>query len=140
MNSNMLEALREARGKKKFDSEEEFKQILRLIKSFGKEISIDWDDGAGEEWARIVHQNLGVIGMIHTKIGMLFIMKNKELDTIKDKLKDVYIVEIEDFDKKEWFIKIEDIKNTAPELNWCAPPSAIDCNNFSLSDFYVITV
>lgn len=57
MNKNILEILKIAREKKKFNSEEEFKQSLKQIKDFDEKIIIDWDDGAGEEWARIIYQD-----------------------------------------------------------------------------------
>jgi len=140
MHRNMSEILIEARNKKKFDSVEEFKQILDRIKLIDKKIIIDWDDGAGEEWGTVKHLELGIIGMIHSKIGVLFWKDNEKTYNIGEVLANIYIVKVKDFNTNEWFIKSQNINQIVPELNWNEPESAMDCNNFCLSDFYVMTI
>ena len=55
-------------------------------------------------------------------------------------LVNIYIVKVKDFNTNEWFIKSQNINQIVPELNWNEPESAMDCNNFCLSDFYVMTI
>ena len=139
MQRDMVEILKEARKKKIFNTGE-FRQILEEIKCINKKIIVDWDDGAGEEWATVTLKELGIIGMIHSKIGIMFWIDIEEIEITEKLLANIHVVNIEGFDTDGWFIIGENIEQVVPELNWSAPESAMDCDNFCLRDFYVMTV
>ena len=59
---DMLATLRKAKQKKVFKNQKEFEDVLAKIQLADTELRIDWDDGAGEEWARF--NNLKVNGVL----------------------------------------------------------------------------
>ena len=57
---NMVEILKKARDKKIFLNNE-FQELLTKIQLADRNLKLDWDDGAGEEWARFSIQNEGIV-------------------------------------------------------------------------------
>ena len=56
----MIDILKRARDKKVF-VDNEFDELLKKIQSADSNLKIDWDDGAGEEWARFSNQKDGIV-------------------------------------------------------------------------------
>ena len=65
---NLLSFLENAKKKKIYQNQKEFKENLREIKQFDSSLMLNWDDGAGEEWAGFHHKEHGNVYMINTKI------------------------------------------------------------------------
>ena len=80
---NMIEVLRKARNKKIFLNNE-FEELLMEIQLADSNLKLDWDDGAGEEWARFFSQKDGIVCMVSAKIGVAFIKKCYEFNNIKN--------------------------------------------------------
>ena len=57
---NMLDTLRKAKLKKVFTSQQEFRDVLTQIRLADAELKLDWDDGAGEEWAKFSNLSDGI--------------------------------------------------------------------------------
>lgn len=59
-----------------FLSTASFKVELDKFNRYDKELVLDWDAGAGEEWARFIHKDYGIVYMINTKIKIIFARKS----------------------------------------------------------------
>lgn len=70
---DMLEILRKARRRKSFSNQQEFKNILMQIQLADTELELDWDDGAGEEWARFSNLADGLVCMVNAGLRLVFI-------------------------------------------------------------------
>ena len=81
---NMIEVLKRARNKKVFTNNE-FKELLIAIQTADDNLKLDWDDGAGEEWARFSNQEEGIVCMISAKIGVAFVRKNYKFSNTNKK-------------------------------------------------------
>lgn len=136
---NMIEVLKKARRKKIF-KKSEFEQLLIKIQTADCNLKLDWDDGAGEEWARFSNQKDGIVCMISAKIGIAFIKRKYEFDNIKDAMNMLEIIFTDDYCSDNWFINLSALKETIPELYWHASEGAVNINSFSLDDLYFATI
>lgn len=137
---DMLEILRRAKQKKIFANQEEFKDVLMQIQMADTGLRLDWDDGAGEEWARLSNLMDGIVCMINTKIGVAFVKKRYNFQNIKNILDDFEIVFTEDYCTDDWFIDISHLEKEISEIYWHASENAVNKKCFSLDDFYFATV
>ena len=133
---DLLKELSYARQKKIFKNEE-FKDFLSDLVKLDNSNKINWDEGAGEEWAFINNKDFSI--MINRKIGIFFVR-----GTIKDPYLNYlklgnYIV-VDSYDLKEWFIDLDELKKNVPEIIWHTSSDDIDTSNFSLDDLYFATV
>lgn len=135
----MLEILKRARDKKIFLNNE-FEELLIKIQLADSNLELDWDDGAGEEWARFSNQKDGIVCMMSAKIGVAFIRKNYKFSNIKNVIDMLEIVFADDYCSDNWFIDLANLKQMIPELYWHASEGAVDTNSFSLDDLYFATV
>lgn len=136
----MLETLRKAKQKKIFTNQKEFKDVLAQIQSADMELRLDWDDGAGEEWARFGNLTDGIVCMINTGLGLAFIKKKYRFQNIEHILKNFEIVFIENYSLNDWSIDVKKLKMEIPEIDWHASEDAVNTKCFSLDDFYFATV
>ena len=136
---NLIEVLKRARDKKIFVNNE-FEELLMKIQLADSNSKLDWDDGAGEEWARFSNQKGGIVCMISVKIGVAFIRKNYEYKNIKDIISTLEIFFTDDYSSDDWFIDLANLKQTIPELYWHASKGAVSTNSFSLDDLYFATI
>ncbi len=136
---NMIEVLKRARNKKIFINNE-FEELLIKIQSADGNLKLDWDDGAGEEWARFFNQKDGIVCMISAKIGVAFIRKNYKFSNIKDIIDRLEVVFTDDYCSASWFIDLVNLKQMIPELYWHASEGAVNTNGFSLDDLYFATI
>lgn len=137
---DMLEVLRRAKHKKTFADQEEFEEALAQIQAADKTLKIDWDDGAGEEWARFSDQTDGTVCMINSKIRVAFVRSKYRLPNIQHLLCDYEVVLTEDFCSDEWTIDLDKLKHEIPEIYWHTSEDAVNINHFSLDDLYFATV
>lgn len=136
---NMIEVLKRARNKKVFTNNE-FEEMLIKIQTADDNLKLDWDDGAGEEWARFSNQENGIVCMISAKIGVAFIRKNYKFSNIKNVIDMLEIVFTDDYCSENWFIDLVDLKQMIPELYWHASEGAVNTDSFSLDDLYFATI
>lgn len=136
---NMIEVLKRARNKKVFTNNE-FKELLIAIQTADDNLKLDWDDGAGEEWARFSNQEEGIVCMISAKIGVAFVRKNYKFSNIKNVIDMLEIVFTDDYCSDNWFIDLTNLKQMIPELYWHASEGAVNTNSFSLDDLYFATI
>ena len=136
---NMIDILKRARNKKVF-VDNEFEELLKIIHSADSNLKLDWDDGAGEEWARFSNQQDGVVCMISAKIGLAFIRKSYNFSNIKNAIDVLEIVFTEDYCSENWFVDLVTLKQVIPELYWHASEGAVNTNSFSLDDLYFATI
>lgn len=136
---NMMEVLRKARNKKIFLNNE-FEELLMKIQLADSNLKLDWDDGAGEEWARFFNQKDGIVCMVSAKIGVAFIKKCYEFNNIKNIMGILEIVFTDDYNSDNWFIDLTSLEQEIPEFYWHASEGAVNMNCFSLDDLYFATV
>lgn len=136
---NMIEVLKRARNKKVFTNNE-FEELLIKIQTADDNLKLDWDDGAGEDWARFSNQEDGIVCMISAKIGVAFIRKNYKFSNIKNVIDMLEIVFTDDYCSDNWFIDLTNLKQMIPELYWHASEGAVNTNSFSLDDLYFATI
>lgn len=129
-----------AKEKKYYNDILEFRSIIEQLIQANKNIVLDWDDGAGEEWARLIQKEVGVICMIHTKIGVAFVRHkylNREAMGI---LNSLVVEEVLDYNSEDWYIDLSELKDKTPEVSWNVSPHVIDTESMSLNDLYFATV
>ena len=136
---NLLEVLITAKKKSIFKTIEEFIIQLDAIKKSDSELELDWDDGAGEEWAMISHKEHGIVYMINTKIGIIFARKSY-VPEIPDEFLSLYEIAVVDNYDDEWFVDITELKESIPEIYWRVSEDSVNVNCFSLKDLYFATV
>lgn len=136
---NMIQVLERARHKKVFVNNE-FEELLKKIQSADSNLKLDWDDGAGEEWARFSNQKEGIVCMISTKIGIAFIRRSYEFSNIKNVMDMIEIVFTDDYCSDNWFVDLTNLRQRLPELCWHASEGAVNTNSFSLDDLYFATI
>lgn len=137
---NMLYVLQRGKNKKIFSQKESFVELLKQIQLADSGLKLDWDDGAGEEWARFSNQKNGIVCMINAKIGIAFIRKNYDTQNINQIIDRLEVVYTEDYCSEEWYIDLIELKNIIPEIYWHASEGAVDVKSFSLDDFYYATI
>lgn len=136
---NMMEVLRKARNKKIFLNNE-FEELLMKIQLADSNLKLDWDDGAGEEWARFSNKKDGIVCMASAKIGIVFVRKTYKFSKIKNVIDMLEIVFVDDYYSENWFIDLTNLKQTIPELYWHTSEGAVDTSSFSLDDLYFATI
>ncbi len=129
-----------AKEKKCYRNLLEFQNIIEEIVLGDKEITLDWDNGAGEEWARFTKSEVGVICMMNAKIGIAFVRQKYFDKDVLEILKSLVVVDVLDYSSDEWYIDLSVLENKTPEINWNVSPYAIDTNKMSLNDLYFATV
>ena len=137
---NMLDILQKGRNKKIFSQKENFVELLKQIQLADNGLELDWDDGAGEEWARFSNQKNGIVCMINAKIGIAFIRKNYDTQKVNQIINKLEVVYTEDYCSEEWYIDLIKLKNIIPEICWHASEGAVNVESFSLDDLYFATV
>ena len=136
---NMIEVLRKARNKKIFLNNE-FGELLMEVQLADSNLTLDWDDGAGEEWARFFSQKDGIVCMVSAKIGVAFIKKCYEFNNIKNIMDMLEIVFTDNYNLDNYFIDLTSLEQEIPEFYWHASEGAVNINCFSLDDLYFATV
>ena len=133
---DLLKELVMARNKKIYKGND-FKTLLSTLKGIDIDNKINWDEGAGEEWAFLNNQSLSI--MLNTKIGIYFV-RGELSDDYLDVLNDGNCVYVSNYDLKEWFIDLEYLQKNIPEIIWHTSGDSIDTNGFSLDELYFATV
>lgn len=137
---DMLETLRKAKRKKVFIDQQEFKNVLTQIQLADSELKLDWDDGAGEEWARFSNLTDGIVCMINIRLRLVFIREKYNFQNIKKTLENFEIVFTENYYSDEWSIDVTNLKKEISEIHWHASEEAVNRKCFSLDDFYFATI
>ena len=116
---------------------DDFINVLKSLKSLDKDNAIEWDMGAGEEWAFCSNSNFTI--MLTCKIGICFVQGI--LDNIYyELLNKLNIVFVGDFSIEEWYVDLDKMKENVPEIFWHSSMDIINPNRFSLNDLYYATI
>ena len=137
---DMMEILRKAKCKSVFENQKEFQVVLTQMQLADAELRLDWDDGAGEEWARFGNLADGNVCMMNAKLRLAFIREKYNFQKIEQVLHDFEIVFTENYDLDEWSVDINHLKKEIPQICWHACEDAVNVECFSLDDFYFATV
>lgn len=133
---NLIEVLEKAKKRPLFTIPK-IKGLIDLMMTQEKELTLDWDDGAGEDWIRLGNKYYGVAYIIHKIVPINFIrrsyFKDIQFDFCDGVLVDNYGVE-------EWCVDLERLKRSTPEMSWYYSPEEINFNEFSLEDLYFTSV
>ena len=136
---DMTKILLNAKQKFVFKDNKDFTQFIHEIIE-RTHLQLDWDTGAGEEWARLIADNFGIVGMVHTKIGIAFIRKNYDGVPLKELMNDLWCEEVENYSAEEWKIDLTTVRHQLAEIVWHSSNDVVNSNQFSLNDFYFTTV
>lgn len=137
---DMLEVLKHAKENKVVVNQEEFKDMLMQIQLADPSLKLDWDDGAGEEWARFSNQTEGIVCMININIRLAFVRNKYKCQNIEHIIADYEIVLTDDYCSDDWTIDVTKLKREVPEIYWHAAEGAVNTKCFSLNDFYFATI
>lgn len=135
----LSQLLFKAKEVKKYIDILEFETLIEEIKEL-EEYKIDWDKDAGEEWARFLNTNSEIVLMMNIKIGIVFLRRDCFAKNIVNILKELFIVEVENFGSDEWCIDVSKIEKYLPEISWIASEEAVNTKEMSLQDLYYATV
>lgn len=136
---DITEILIRAKKKYVFRDKEQFIKLMNCLIASDSDLTLNYDSGAGEEWAIIVHQKKGKVCMIHTKIGITFLKKDSDV-FFEECFYDLYVELTEDFGAEKWHIDLNRLAVEVPEIYWHSGEDTINRNQFSLDDFYFATV
>lgn len=137
---DLSKILMEAKKKKVYKDIEEFEDVLNEIMSSEINIVLDWDNDAGEEWARFIHRQKGVVGMLNTKIGIVFICNNFLKSMTLKKLDSLFLVKVSNYSSEEWYVDLSLLEKELPEISWERCSDSIDVTRLSLDDLYFATI
>lgn len=140
---DITEVFIRAKNKYVFTDKAHFIQRMDQIIASHSGLILDYDDGAGENWAVIVHKNKGKVCMIHTKIGIVFLKKDGDLflgKVFDDLFDNLYVELTEDFSTEQWHIDLARLIQEVPEIDWHSNENTVNRNRFSLDDLYFATV
>ena len=129
-----------AKEKKCYHNFFEFQGIVKEIMLADEDIKLEWDNGAGEEWARFTKSDLGVVCMMNIKIGIVFARQKNLNKKVHDILNSLFVVDVSDYNSEEWFIDLAILEDKIPEISWHVSPNAINTKKMSLNDLYFATV
>lgn len=135
----LSQLLIKAKETKKFEDILEFENLIHKIEEL-REYILDWDIGAGEEWARFFTNDSGIVLMLHIKIGIVFLRKGYVSKAVYSALEDLFIVEVDNYGTDEWCIDLTKVKSDLPEIEWVVSKEAVNPEKMSLQDLYWATV
>ncbi len=135
----LSQLLIKAKEVKKYVDLSEFEVIIKKINNLN-EYRLDWDTGAGEEWARFLNTNSEIILMFNVKIGIVFLRRAYASDRILNIIEELLTVEVDDFGIDEWCMDVSIIEKDLPEISWMASEEAVNTNRMSLQDLYYATI
>lgn len=137
---DMTRLLLMARNPKKFYNQQEFSDFIIRLQEADKNLKLDWDDGSGEEWARFIDGEKGLVSMINAKIGIAFVRNGYNNSNVMQVLQELCVERIDNYDTDEWTIDLGMIKRQVPEIYWHTSENAVNRNAFCLNDFYFATI
>jgi hypothetical protein len=118
-------------------SKEKLFEIATNFKNDAPDNNAMWDYGAGEEVCGF-SINSKLVAYAHEKLPICFC--SSEFEKYKTVCSDVlWFVATEDFYKDEWFVDLKKLKETIPEIQWCACIEAVNPESFSIDGFRFAT-
>lgn len=137
---DLSKILMEAKKKKVYENIDEFKDVLDEIMSSEINVVLDWDIDAGEEWARFIDRRKGVVGMLNTKIGIVFICNNFLKSLTLKKLDSLFLVKVSNYSSEEWYVDLSLLEREISEISWEGCFDQMDVTRLSLDDLYFATI
>jgi hypothetical protein len=137
--SNLTPYLLEARLRSTSWTNADFQRLVsNLLESVG-ESSLDWDQGAGEGWARILVGNQ-VVAIVRFDEPLVFLLDRYLTGSLANELQEhkIVLVRTGDMDSKTYKLDVESIRDIFPNLQW--PYEAIDPGELSVLDLWWATV
>lgn len=130
----------QAKKKKVYRNIDEFQDILNKILNSEINILLDWDNGAGEGWARIVHKQKGVVCMLNTKIGIVFFRSNFMKHKTIESLNSLFLVKVSSYSSADWSANLPLLEEEIPEISWECCSDGTEVAKMSLDDLYFATI
>ncbi|MBE6949957.1 MAG: hypothetical protein E7451_01300 [Ruminococcaceae bacterium] len=135
---DILEIFKSAREHYCFRNLREFYHCICALQSEFPGMTLDWDDGAGERWARLWDGDWWF--MVHRRLGIAFMRGPHDAAPIPSSIAHLTIVPVTGIDAEEWYLDVDQLCRDFPEIGWHACADAVDPTAFSLSDLYYATV
>lgn len=127
----------QAKKKRVYKDMTEFEDLLKKIIESDSNLQLDWDDGAGEEWAMIIKTQVGIVCMLNIRIGIGFIRKMELSSETLIVLNSLFLVDVLDYTSEIWCMNLE---KQIPEISCEGCTDVIDVTKMSLHDLYFVSV
>ena len=137
--NDLTTVLLKAKSKYMFNNRSHFACFVNDV-TIKTGLELDWDTGAGEEWARLIDNTKGVVCMIHTKIGIAFLQRDVENTNLVTLLNALYIIIVDDFNCDNWKVDISELRTKNPEIFWHSDKDVVNRDHFSLNELYFSTI
>lgn len=118
----------------------EFEDFLMKIMKSDSNLELDWDDGAGEEWAMIIKPKVGIVCMLNTRIGIGFIRRMELSSNTLIVLDSLFLMDVLDYTSEIWCMDLEKLGKQIPEISCEGCSDVIDVTKMSLLDLYFVSV
>ena len=135
---DLLEVFKSAKERYCFKDLHEFYKCICALQSELPGMTLDWDDGAGEAWARLWDSDLWF--MMHRRIVTVFMRSSTETPRIPSSIAHLTIVPVDSIDAEEWYLDVDQLREDLPEIAWHACLDAVDPSALSLNDLHYATV
>lgn len=122
-------------------SEAKFTKLLEQARDLLKGSSIDWDDGAGEDWGRLIHGRGGVALAVNRLVPLAIVVTpaDARLLTLLDE-SGVIPITTSDWERPEFSADPSVAERVFRVFRWPHSPDEIDMRALSANDLWWMTV
>jgi len=101
--------------------------------------TLDWDDGAGEEWGRVL-QDKTVRALFHVQSPLVFMLTRYLTERLTNDLREIgiHVMSVDDLEAKRYRLDNSRLTDIFPGRSW--PYDAVDPNKLSVLDLWWATV
>ena len=120
-------------------SKDKVRQAAKCILQHLRGTTLDWDEWAGEEWARVLLDRT-VLALIHVQTPLVFMLATYLRKDLASELSEIgsHTVSVDDFEEKHYKVDQSRLKEVFPGKLW--PSDAIDPEKLSIFDLWWATV
>ena len=135
---DLIQELKKAQSFREGWNTEALYELIDYFKKDNPLNSIMWAEESGQDVCSFIVNRRTLMAYVHVKFPICFAADifKKYKKRFADKL---WIVSIEDFDKDEWCVDLEEMEWTAPEIQWMASVEAVNPESFSIDGFRFAT-
>jgi hypothetical protein len=135
--TDLSDRLREAKRRTAGWSQSAVYEWIVKVLALYPESTLDWDIGAGEEWARVLFRQ-AVIAYFRLDLPLVFIAENRMTGTVQDFLEEVPIViTFLSAESKEFSLDLASFHEAFPGHEWRQEACNLQC--FSANDLHWMT-
>jgi len=100
--------------------------------------TLDWDIGAGEEWARVLNGGGTPVAYFRVDLPLVLVAKQRIRPWVLDEMRQVaVVVEYREADEPEFMVELNAFDQAFPTHQWRTETCSLDC--FSANDLHWMT-